>query len=272
MIGMYQFGCADAGAELSAAACEAGAEVAAGACEAGAEAGAAELLHAPTSTAATATLSNCLYVIWFPTSCLVDCLSRPLSGLPQGPKLGGVLSRLASPATDDVEIDGEDHDHAGRDDLPLLRHVYELETVGERLDDERANDGAEDRAHATGERRAADDDRGDRVELVAVTEGRLGRADAGGQQDATEAGEQAAQRVNGGLPFDDGDAGKAGRFFVATERVRIATQRRLREDQACQECGSQHDDGDVRDWENRENHPDRAAHDQPVKLVGREVD
>src|ERR1700690_1366198 len=96
-------------------------------------------------------------------------------------------SRLSPSATDDVEIDGEDDDDAGRDDLPLLRHIYKLQSVGERFDDERADDGAKDRAHAAGERRAADDDRGNGVEFVAVTEGRLGRVDAGGQQDAAEA-------------------------------------------------------------------------------------
>jgi len=58
MIGMYQFGCADAGAEVAAAAWEAGAEVAAAACDGGTDVGVAEPLHAPTSTATAATLNN----------------------------------------------------------------------------------------------------------------------------------------------------------------------------------------------------------------------
>src|SRR4029077_13373735 len=156
------------------------------------------------------------------------------------PKLGA--SRLPSSATQHVEIDGEDHDHASRDDLPFLRHVDELETVGERLDDECAYHSAEDRADAARERRPADDHRGNRVEFVAVAEGRLGRVDAGGKQYATESREQAAQHVDGGLPLDDVDAGEAGGFFIATERVCVATQGRLRQDQPRNYCGDQHDD------------------------------
>src|SRR5258705_8720870 len=126
MIGMYQFGCADAGAVVAAAACDAGAEVGVATCDAGAEVGVAEPLQAPTSTATAATLNNRLIAIWFPASSFVGCLSGPVVGPAIRTEVGRVPSRLASSATDDVEIDGEDDDHAGRDDLPLLWHVHEL--------------------------------------------------------------------------------------------------------------------------------------------------
>ena len=84
------------------------------------------------------------------------------------------MSGLAAPA-DDVDVDGdEDHDDAGHDGLPLLRDRHDPQAVGERADDERADDRAEDRALAAAQRRAADDDRGDRLELVAQPERRLG--------------------------------------------------------------------------------------------------
>ena len=77
------------------------------------------------------------------------------------------MSGLATPA-DDVQVHGEDDDDAGNDGLPFLRHRHDAQAVGERADDERADDRAEDRALAAAERRAADDDRGDGVELVAL--------------------------------------------------------------------------------------------------------
>ena len=47
-----------------------------------------------------------------------------------------------------------------------VSQVVQGEDVGERGEDQHAEDGADDRAAAAGEQGAADDDRGDRVELV----------------------------------------------------------------------------------------------------------
>ena len=51
----------------------------------------------------------------------------------------------------------------------------EAQAVGQRLHDERAEDGARDRPDAAGERRAADDRRGDDVQLVALRRCRASR-------------------------------------------------------------------------------------------------
>ena len=68
-----------------------------------------------------------------------------------------------------LEQDGDDDD--GSLDELLLREgaVVEREDVGERLEDQHAEDGADDGAAPAGQQGAADDDRGDRVELVAAS-------------------------------------------------------------------------------------------------------
>ena len=75
-----------------------------------------------------------------------------------------VLLRAAKPL---LEQDGDDDDQLPwRRDCAELEQVVLGEDVGQRREDQDAEDGADDRAAAAGQQRAADDDRGDRVELV----------------------------------------------------------------------------------------------------------
>ena len=109
------------------------------------------------------------------------------------------MSGLASPAND-VQIHGEDHDDAGDDRLPLLRDRHDPQAVREGADDERPDDGPKDRALTAAQGRAADDDRRDRVELVAEAQGRLRGVDPGPDEDAAETREHPAEGVHRRLP------------------------------------------------------------------------
>ena len=96
--------------------------------------------------------------------------------------------------------------------------VVDGEQVGDRREDEHAEQGADDRAPAAAEQRAADDRRGDRVELVEVGHGRLGRGGLRGEHDRGDAAAQPGQRVEQhGVP-PDVDAGQPGRLGVAADR------------------------------------------------------
>ena len=75
----------------------------------------------------------------------------------------------------DVQQHGADDDDTGDHRLPLLGHGEQAQAVDEHAHDEGADDRAEDRALATGERGAADHGRGYRVEFVALAQSRLGR-------------------------------------------------------------------------------------------------
>ena len=70
-----------------------------------------------------------------------------------------------------LEQHGDDDDHALGDGLGRAVLVVEDEDVAEGAEDEHADDGADDGAATAGEQRAADDDRGDGVELVRACRG-----------------------------------------------------------------------------------------------------
>ena len=62
-----------------------------------------------------------------------------------------------------VEIDGHDQDGTDRDLLPERLDADDHKAVAQHGGDEDADDGADDRADAAEQARAADDDRGDGV-------------------------------------------------------------------------------------------------------------
>ena len=91
--------------------------------------------------------------------------------------------------------------HGGHDDRALgdgLRRdgeVVEREDVGQRGEDQDAEDGADDGAAAAREQRAADDDRGDRVELVELAVGRGAGRGAGDHHHRGDAAADTEQDV-----------------------------------------------------------------------------
>src|SRR3954471_5647400 len=117
----------------------------------------------------------------------------------------------------DRDENHETEDHV----LPFLWNGHDLQPVVENGDDQGADDRADDRALAAGQRRAADDHRGDRLKLVAETRPRLGGREARRDHHAGQAGEQAGQRVDGDLPPAHADSRQRRRRLVATNRVRV---------------------------------------------------
>ena len=112
--------------------------------------------------------------------------------------------------------DGKDDDGADDDLLQEGRHVQEIEAVAQHADDQDADQRAADGPGAAGERRAADDHRRDRVELVAETARRLDRVQAGGEHDAGEARKQRGEDVDGDGDVLHVDAGEAELFDTGT--------------------------------------------------------
>src|SRR4051812_16140112 len=120
-----------------------------------------------------------------------------------------------------------DDDDGSLEEL-LLRDgaVVEREDVGQRREDQDAEDGADDRAAPAGEEGAADDDGSDRVELV---ERAVGRAAGRGARDQHQRGHAAAhpdQDVEVDRVPLDVDAGQPGGLRVPTDRDRTAAERR----------------------------------------------
>ena len=112
--------------------------------------------------------------------------------------------------SDVVREDGDQDDDAGDDQLPLLDDAHHLHPLAQGLHDEGADDGAEDVGAATGQRGAADDDRGDDVELVADTFSRLDEPETCRVEDGPEGHEQPCGDVDHRLPELDVDTGQAG--------------------------------------------------------------
>ena len=87
-----------------------------------------------------------------------------------------------------VEDHGEDDHRALDHDLPERRDAEDHQAVGQEADDERADERAADVAAPARERGAADDDRGDRVELERLAGLRGGGHELGGDDQADHRG------------------------------------------------------------------------------------
>src|SRR5690606_15041319 len=151
---------------------------------------------------------------------------------------------LATP--EDVGVDGEEDDDADGDLLPLLRDRHDPQAVGERGHDERADHGPEDRGLAAAQGRAADDDGGDRLELVPEPEAGLGRVEPRRHDDAREPGEDARDRVDHDLPAPHVDAGDRRRLLVGADGQRVPADERLAEQHARDDGGDEEDEDGVR--------------------------
>jgi hypothetical protein len=131
---------------------------------------------------------------------------------------------LCRPRAD--RIDDQD---AGDQDLVRRGDAHEDEAVADHPDDQRPDQGPDDRAAAAEQAGAAEHDRGDRVEVVG--EARVGVADvrAGDQQQRRDPVDRAGDHVDHDQLPPDGDAHEARRLRVVAERVDAAAPRRLRE-------------------------------------------
>src|SRR4051794_37696882 len=108
----------------------------------------------------------------------------------------GGRSDDASLGGPDVDRHGGDDEHALDDALPVGRDDEDVEAVVEGLDQQQAEGRSPDAAPAAKEAGAADDHRSDGVQLVTLAEVRRAGDDAGGQHDAGQPREDAADGVD----------------------------------------------------------------------------
>ena len=92
-----------------------------------------------------------------------------------------------------------------------------VDQVLDHLEQQHAGERAAERAGAAGEQRAADDDRGDRLELAALADGGQAGRRLCGDQDAGETGEQGAEHVDQHLDPGDRQAHQLGRLLAAAD-------------------------------------------------------
>ena len=152
-----------------------------------------------------------------------------MAGLGRRPGSCGVLRALEDDAAlaalgAGVEGDGDDDRGAGDRQLPEGRDVDDRQGVLDDAEEERAEDGAADRADAAGDRDAADDAGGDDVELEAGGDVDVGDGVARDPEVAAEAGEGAGEDVGGGAGAADVDAGVDRGAGVAADGVEGAAE------------------------------------------------
>src|SRR5438105_1181366 len=154
------------------------------------------------------------------TAVSIPAIHVPLMAcLPSGSLSSRCAAPPAPPAKPLVYQDREQDHQSFHDLLIERRHVQEIEAVVQDADEERPQEGPADAALPAHQGGAAQDDRGDRVELVSQPGGGLRRIQPRSQDDRGDRRDQAAQRVD-----EDGDpahvhAGQARRLRVAPDRV-----------------------------------------------------
>ena len=123
-----------------------------------------------------------------------------------------------------LEHDGQDDDHALEDRLVLRLDVAQAEDVVENAQRQGADHRPDDGADAAGEARAADDDGGDGVELVAVAVDVAALVDQRRVQQRRQPGEQPGDQEDDEPDPVDVDAGEASRRVVAADGVDVAAE------------------------------------------------
>src|SRR5438132_7343647 len=106
-----------------------------------------------------------------------------------------------------VEGDRADEQPAGESLAPERRDVHDDERAVDRVQKQRAERGAEDGTAAAEDRHAADDDRGDHLELVADAGDRVDRGEVGQPPGSGDSGDGAAQHEGEEDASHDGEAG-----------------------------------------------------------------
>src|SRR5690606_24003655 len=145
--------------------------------------------------------------------------------------------------------------------LPEGGDVEEVEAVADDGEDERADEGAEGPSGATGQTRPADDDGGDRVELVAGGSLGLSGGEPSGEDEAGDRGVEAGEGVDDELLPVDVDTGEARGLLVAADGVHRPAGVGAVEDEPGEQAECDHDEHGY-----GQPAPDGAA--QPGDLLG----
>src|SRR6266550_7370727 len=148
---------------------------------------------------------------------------------PSGPWSSRYAAPPAPPAKPLIHQDREQDDQSLHDLLIERRHVQEIEAVVQDADEERPQEGPADAALPAHQGGAAQDDRGDRVELVPEPGGGLRRIQPRGQDDRGDGREQAAQRVDQDRHPAHVHPGQARRLRVPSDRVDVPAHDHLGE-------------------------------------------
>src|SRR5208337_241590 len=129
-------------------------------------------------------------------------------------------------AAQDVHVNGQNDDQAGHHELPFRGDREDAQAVGEHAYDEGADDCAEDGSGSAAQRRAADDDGGDRFEFIALAERWLRRIQPRGDEKPGDAANCAVETVDRGLPQIHVHAREPNGLLVAANNKRVAAEQR----------------------------------------------
>ncbi len=144
-----------------------------------------------------------------------------------------------------VEVNAQDDDQADDDWLVVRVDVVDGETTVEDSDQKGADEGAEDAAFASEEAGAADDDRSDDGEFVALGGNDLGGAKARSEHEAAKPGAEATDDVDAQDEAGCVQAGEAGRLRVAADGIDPAAVGRVAKD----EVADDDEGGEENDWD-----------------------
>src|SRR5579884_946618 len=170
----------------------------------------------------------------------------------------GLRSR-AAPSGPGVEGYGGGEDQALDHVLPLRRGAEQVEAVADHLQEERADHRPPDRSLASEQRRPAEHDRRDRIELDPLVRVPLRRLHLREQDHARDARREAGDREGRGTDDADAYARQASRFRVSAGRIDVPAERRAREDEAAEEREREPDEDRVVDPPGAAEAEDRPA-------------
>ena len=170
-------------------------------------------------------------------------------------------NRSSRRAAHHVGLDRQHDDDADDDRLQERVDVQQVHPVADHADHQRADQRVDDGAAAAEEAGAADDHRGDRVELGQVARGRRAGVEPARGDDRGDAGQQAAQHVDRDQHRPHRDAGASGGLGIATGRVDPSTPHH-----AGQNTGDEQ--RDAGDEERRVRHPAETSELPIVVTIG----
>ena len=145
------------------------------------------------------------------------------------------------------------HDEHRRDDERALEKLLneridpgQIENVREHANDQRAEERAGHRALAAEQRRAADDNRRDGVQFIALARDRRADAELRRVDEAREPRQKAGDDIDDRRVGFDGHAGKPRRLLVGADGVDRPPERRQLKDEAADDESRNQNEG--RDW------------------------
>ncbi len=161
------------------------------------------------------------------------------------PRLGGALPAAAGDeeaAAQDVEADGEHHDHAHRDLLPVRVDADDDEAALDDLQEQDAGQAAGHGAGAAEQADAADHHAGDDRQLPAAADRGGAAGEIGHDEHAGDGGEHADQDEGADLVEADIDADEPRHFLVAAGGVHVAADHRAAEHEVGDHRGDDEED------------------------------